>query len=102
MSHPGADTRLCFLTVVLGDLQVFNQCQPDPEVQLGVGQRMCSSRLSCLYQSNSVAVTLGTIDADIITIAPGAGCSKAAWPKKRMISKLDVFLHEPGLFLLTG
>lgn len=41
VSHPGTDTYLCFLTVVLGDLQVFNQCQPDPEVKLGVGQRMC-------------------------------------------------------------
>ncbi len=78
MSHPGADTCLCFPTVVLEDLQVFNQCQQDPEVKLGVGQQMCQNRLSCLYQSNLVAVTFVTVDADIITIASGAGCSKAA------------------------
>lgn len=99
VSHPGADTCLCFLTVVLGDLQVFNQCQPDPEVKLGVGQRMCWSRLSCLYQSNLVAVTLVTTDADIITIASGATCSKAAWWKFSAISTvstLNAFLHEPG------
>lgn len=76
MAQPATDTCLCFLTVVLRDLQVFNQ--PDPEVKLGVGQQMCWSKFSCLSQSNLVAVTLVTIGADVITIALETGCSKAA------------------------
>lgn len=86
MPQPAADTCLCFLTVVLRDLQVFNQCQPDPEVKLGVGQQMCWSKLSCLNQSNLVAVTLVAIDADVITIAR-TSCSKAALAKKKKKKK---------------
>lgn len=105
VAQPAADTCLCFLTVVLRDLQVFNQCQPDPEVKLGVGQQMCWSKFSCLYQSNLVAVTLVTIGADVITIALGTGCSKAAWqncPMIWMFSSPNVFPHVFGLLLLTG
>lgn len=60
---------------------------------------------SCLYQSDLVAVILVTIDADEITVASGADCSKAARCKRSLISmfsQLNVFLHELGLFLLTG
>ena len=77
MSQLGADTFVFFTfgTVVLRDLQVFNQCRPDPKVKLDIGQRM----LSCLYPSKLVVVILAQVDSGVITVASGVGCSKAAW-----------------------
>lgn len=90
-----------FTQLFLEIYRCLNQCQPDPEVKLGVGQRLCSSRLSCLYQSSLVAVTLFTVGADVITMASGAAPSKGCFVRYFVIltfSKLDMSPHEPGLF----
>lgn len=92
-----------FTQLFLEIYRCLNQCQPDPEVKLGVGQRLFSSRLSCLYQSSLVAVTLFTVCADVKTMALGAACSKGCFVRYFAffffwLSPNCLSPHEPSLF----